>query len=36
MTGSTTVLLGGGAVLLLGLGAGVYLVARRRRVSFTA
>lgn len=36
VTGSTAMLLGGGAVLLLGLGTGVYLAARRRRVTFVA
>ena len=36
ITGSTTTLIAGGAVLLLAVGAGVYLVARRRRVTFTA
>lgn len=36
VTGTTTALIAGGAVLLLALGAGVYLIARRRRVTFTA
>lgn len=36
ITGTTITLVAGGAVLLLGLGTGVYLIARRRRVTFTA
>lgn len=36
LTGSAAAQQRGGAVLLLGLGTGAYLVARRRRVSFSA
>lgn len=36
MTGTNTALIGGAAVLLVGAGAGLFLVARRRRVRFTA
>ncbi len=35
-TGSQTALIAGGALMLLALGAGLFLVARRRRVAFTA
>jgi LPXTG-motif cell wall-anchored protein len=35
-TGNTTMLIAGGAVALLALGGGLFLVARRRRVTFTA
>lgn len=36
VTGNTTLLVAGGAVALLALGGGLFLVARRRRVTFTA
>lgn len=36
VTGSSTLLIAGGALALLALGGGLYLVARRRQVSFTA
>ncbi|QSB13566.1 hypothetical protein JQS43_18510 [Natronosporangium hydrolyticum] len=36
ITGSTTALIAGGAVLLLTLGATLFLLARRRRLTFTA
>lgn len=36
VTGSTAALIAGGAVVLLGLGAGIFFFARRRRMSFTA
>lgn len=36
ITGNTTMLIAGGAVALLALGGGMFLVARRRRVTFTA
>jgi LPXTG-motif cell wall-anchored protein len=36
ITGSSTMLIAGGAVALLALGGGLFLVARRRRVTFTA
>jgi LPXTG-motif cell wall-anchored protein len=35
-TGASTALIAGGAVALLALGGGLFLVARRRRVRFTA
>ena len=35
-TGTSTTLIAGGALSLLVLGAGLYLVARRRRITFTA
>jgi LPXTG-motif cell wall-anchored protein len=35
-TGNTTMLIAGGAVALLALGGGLFLVARRRQVTFTA
>jgi len=35
-TGAPTALIAGGALALLALGAGLFLVARRRRVTFTA
>ena len=36
VTGTTATLIAAGAVLLLALGTGAYLIARRRRVTFTA
>lgn len=36
VTGSSTALLAAGALVLLAVGGGLYLVARRRRVTFTA
>ena len=36
VTGTTATLIAAGAVLLLALGNGAYLIARRRRVTFTA
>lgn len=36
VTGTSTPLIAGGAVALLALGAGLFLVARRRRIRFTA
>ncbi|GAB3955604.1 LPXTG cell wall anchor domain-containing protein [Micromonospora vulcania] len=36
LTGSNTTTIAGGAVLLLAVGAGLFLIARRRRLRFTA
>ena len=36
ITGNTTMLIAGGAAALLALGGGLFLVARKRRVTFTA
>ncbi|QSB13567.1 LPXTG cell wall anchor domain-containing protein [Natronosporangium hydrolyticum] len=36
VTGSSTLLIAGGALALLALGGGMFMVARRRRVTFTA
>jgi LPXTG-motif cell wall-anchored protein len=36
VTGSQTGMYAGGAVVLLGAGAGLFIVARRRRVTFEA
>lgn len=35
-TGTSTIIVAGGALALLALGAGLYLIARRRRIRFTA
>jgi LPXTG-motif cell wall-anchored protein len=36
VTGANVALMAGGAVVLLGIGGGLYLTARRKRISFTA
>jgi hypothetical protein len=36
VTGTSTLIVAGGALALLALGAGLYLIARRRRIRFTA
>jgi LPXTG-motif cell wall-anchored protein len=36
VTGSNTGIMAGSAIVLVGAGAGLFMVARRRRVKFTA